>query len=342
MHFGPPEKFIDWSNTMINQEFDSKNNISMLAGTNMIDERFIIETIMEHSQDTFYFKDMNSRFLFISKVVASRLGIDDPDFVIGKTDFDLFKEPHAAKAYEDEQRIIKTGKPILGKVEMETWLDGTVTWVSTSKYPLLDSHGNIIGTWGVSRNITELKNAEEELERLNKELMEANRKLEVLSVTDSLSGLYNHRYFYDILHKEMARRSRIGEIDSVIVLMDIDNFKHLNDSLGHLAGDLSIKHVANLLKDSIRESDYVFRYGGDEFIVLFSGTGMEGAKEAADKLLKVVAKTPVSLGNSETWITVSGGAAALSEAKDANDLMSIADMRLYRSKKAGRNRIIYD
>ncbi len=171
---------------MNNQEFDNKDNISMLIDTNIINERFIIETIMEHSQDTFYFKDMDSRFLFISKVVASRLGIDNPDFVIGKTDFDLFKEPHATTAYQDEQCIIKTRKPILGKVEMETWLDGSVTWVSTSKYPLLDSQGNIIGTWGVSRNITELKNTEEELERVNRELMEANQKLEVLSVTDSL------------------------------------------------------------------------------------------------------------------------------------------------------------
>ncbi|MHB1391674.1 MAG: sensor domain-containing diguanylate cyclase [Clostridia bacterium] len=326
---------------MNNQEFDNKDNISMLTDTNIINKRFIIETIMEHSQDTFYFKDMDSKFLFISKVVASRLGIDDPDFVIGKTDFDLFKESHATKAYEDEQYIIKTGKPILGKVEMETWLDGSVTWVSTSKYPLLDSFGNIIGTWGVSRSITELKNAEEELERVNKELMEANRKLEVLSVTDSLSGLYNHRYFFDILHKGLARRGRMGTTDSVIVLMDIDNFKGLNDSLGHLAGDLSIRHVANLLKDNIRESDYAFRYGGDEFIVLFSDTDLEGARKAADKLLEIIAATPVPLENSKASVTLSGGAAAFSEAKDVNELMNIADMRLYRSKKAGRNRITY-
>ena len=326
---------------MNNQQFESKDKITMLTATNIINDRFILETIMEHSQDTFYFKDKDSRFLFISKVVASRLGIDNPDFVIGKTDFDLFKESHASKAYEDEQYIIKTGKPILGKVEMETWLDGYVTWVSTSKYPLLDSVGNIIGTWGVSRDITELKNAEEELERVNKELMEANQKLEVLSVTDSLSGLYNHRYFYDIVQKEMSRWNRTGITDSVVVLMDIDNFKGLNDSLGHLAGDFAIRHVASLLKDSIRESDYAFRYGGDEFIVLFSDTCMDGAKEAADKLLEVVAAALVPLESSKVRITLSGGAAALSEANDVNELMNIADMRLYKSKKSGRNRITY-
>jgi diguanylate cyclase (GGDEF)-like protein/PAS domain S-box-containing protein len=327
---------------MKNQEFENIDALPMRIGTNIINKRFIMETIMEYSQDTFYFKDIDSRFIFISKVVASRLGIDNPDSVIGKTDFDLFNESHAAEAYQDEQYIMKTGNPILGKVEMEIWLDGTMTWVSSSKYPLLDSMGNIIGTWGVSRNITELKNAEEELERVNKELMEANRKLEVLSVTDSLSGLYNHRYFFDILHKELAKWNRTGSTDSVIVLMDIDNFKGLNDSLGHLAGDFSIRHIADLLKNNIRESDYVFRYGGDEFIVLFNDTSMEGAEKAADKLLKLVAEAPIPLEDSTIRVTISGGAAAISEAKNVNELMNIADMRLYKSKRAGRNRITYD
>lgn len=319
---------------------EDKNSI--LVDTSIINEQFIIDTIMEYSQDTFYFKDKNSRFLFISKIVASRLGIEDPDYVIGKTDFDLFMEPHASKAYEDEQYIIKTGKPIIGQLEMETWLDGSITWVSTSKYPLLDSTGNIIGTWGVSRNITELKKTEEELERVNKELKEANQKLEVLSVTDFLSGLYNHRYFYDIIQKELARRNRAGASDSVIVIMDIDNFKGLNDSLGHLAGDFAIRHVANLLKANIRKVDYAFRYGGDEFIVLYIDTDIDGARKAAEKLLETIANTAVSLDGTKAGLTISGGAAALSEAKDVNELMNIADSRLYNSKKAGRNRITYE
>jgi diguanylate cyclase (GGDEF)-like protein/PAS domain S-box-containing protein len=320
---------------MNNKELKNKENSSIAADTSIINERFIIETIMEHSQDTFYFKDKNSRFLFISKNVASRLGIDDPDYVIGKTDFDLFKEPHSTEAYLDEQYIIKTRKPILGKVEMETWLDGSVTWISTSKYPLFDNLGNVIGTWGVSRDITELKKAEEELERVNKEL-------EVLSTTDSLSGLYNHRNFYDIIQKELDRRNRTDKGDSVIVLMDIDSFKGLNDSLGHLAGDYAIRHVANILKNNIRKVDYAFRYGGDEFIVLFIGTDMESARKASDKLLKIIAATPVPLESTEVKVTISGGAAALSEAIDANELMDIADKRLYKSKNEGRNRITYE
>jgi diguanylate cyclase (GGDEF)-like protein/PAS domain S-box-containing protein len=326
---------------MDHQELEKKDNSPMRVGTNIINEQFIIETIMEHSQDTFYFKDKDSRFLFASKVVASRQGIYDPNYLIGKTDFDLFKEPHAAEAYADEQYIIKTGEPILGKVEKEIWLDGSITWVSTSKYPLLDNSGNIIGTWGVSRNITELKSIEEELERVNRELMEANQKLEKLSITDSLSGLYNHRYFFDIVQQEFLRLDRTRMADSVILLVDIDNFKGLNDSLGHLAGDLAIRHVANLIKNNIRAADYAFRYGGDEFIVLLIDTGMEGAKKAADKLRDIVAGTPVALEGMQANVTISGGTAALSEAKDVTALMNIADLRLYESKKSGRNKITY-
>ncbi len=315
------------------------NSIPIFAG--IIDERFIFRTIMENSHDTFYFKDRDSRFLFISKTVALRLGISDPGSVIGKTDFDLFTDSHAKEAYRDEQQIISTGEPILGKVEMETWRDGSITWVSSSKYPLFDSHNNIIGTWGVSRDITELKRTEEELERVNQELRDLNQTLEILSTTDSLSGLYNHRSFYEIVQKEFARKSRFDVMDSVIVLMDIDNFKGLNDSLGHLTGDFAIRHVANLLKGNIRKVDYAFRYGGDEFIVFFIDTGKEGAQKAADKLLEIVASTPFPAGDTEVQLTVSGGAAALSEAKDANELLNIADKRLYSSKKAGRNRITY-
>jgi len=325
----------------MNQDTFNGTNINLPDGAGIFDETFIFRTIMEHTHDTFYFKDRASRFLYISRTVATRLGIADPEAVIGKTDFDLFKEPHASEAYMDEKYIMETRKPILGKVEMEIWQDGSVKWVSTSKYPLFDKMGNIIGTWGISRDITELKVVEEELERVNKELRELNQTLEVLSTTDSLSGLYNHRCFYEIIHKEFARKNRLTMMDSVIVLIDIDNFKGLNDSMGHLAGDFAIRHIANILKNSIRKVDYAFRYGGDEFIVLFIDTGMDGAKTASDKLLELVAATPFASEGTEIIITLSGGAAALSETKDANELMNIADKRLYNSKRTGRNRITF-
>lgn len=307
----------------------------------MIDEKLIIKTIMEHSHDTFYFKDKDSRFLFISRIVASRLGIEDPAYVIGKTDFDLFDRPHAISAFRDEQEIIRTGMPILGKIEKEIWQDGSIAWVSTSKYPLYDNSNNIIGTWGVSRDITELKMAEEELENANQELRELNQRLEILSTTDSLSGLHNHRCFYETVKKEFARRDRNDELNSVIVVIDIDNFKGLNDTYGHLIGDYAIRHVANLINANIRKVDYAFRYGGDEFIILFVDTDTDGAVRAAEKLLEIVKATPFITEEVEISLTISGGVATLSEARDANELVKIADKRLYISKNSGRDRITY-
>lgn len=324
---------------MNDQKIGREESASKLAKLGMIDEELIIKTIMEHSHDTFYFKDKDSRFLLISKTVASRLGIEDPAYVIGKTDFDLFDRPHATEAFRDEQEIIRTGKPILGKIEREIWQDGSIAWVSTSKYPLYDSNNTIIGTWGISRDITELKAAEEELEKANQELRELNQKLEILSTTDSLSGLHNHRCFYETVKKEFARRDRNDELNSVIAVIDIDNFKGLNDTHGHLIGDYAIRHVANLIDVNIRKVDYAFRYGGDEFIILFVDTDTDGAVRAAEKLLEVVKATPLIAEGVKINLTISGGVASLSEAKDANELVKIADKRLYISKNSGRNRI---
>lgn len=326
---------------MKNQKLDISDDCSALLDTGIIDDTLILDTIMKYSQDTFYFKDRNSRFLFISKTVASRLGITNPDYVIGKTDFDLFLEPHASEAFRDEQEIMRIGKPIIGKIEREIWLDGTERWVSTSKYPLKKEDGEIIGTWGVSRDITMLKQAEEELKRVNRKLIAANRKLERISVTDSLSGLYNHRYFHEVLSKEFGRKNRgqAMNYDSAVILMDIDNFKDINDSLGHLVGDLTIKKTAALIRNNIRAVDSAFRYGGDEFALLLTNTCKEGAAAAAEKLRSLIEQTPVTVKNLNINITISSGVGVLSEAKDMKELMSIVDMRLYESKKYGRNRI---
>jgi PAS domain S-box-containing protein len=115
---------------------------------------------MDNLPDAIYFKDRESRFVRINKGDIKVLGLSDPAQAVGKTDFDFFTADHARPAYDDEQEIIRTGQPVVGKEEKETWPDGRVTWVSTTKMPLRDAHGNIIGTFGVSRDITERKRME--------------------------------------------------------------------------------------------------------------------------------------------------------------------------------------
>ncbi|HYG81305.1 MAG TPA: PAS domain-containing protein, partial [Pyrinomonadaceae bacterium] len=131
-------------------------------------ESSLLQALMDNIPDAIYFKDTESRFTRVNRHAPYR-GDKDPADVIGKTDFDFFVEEHARAAYEDEQRIMRTGEPIVDKVELETYPDGSVTWLSTTKVPIFDEGGRVTGLVGISRDITERKRAEEERLRLARE-----------------------------------------------------------------------------------------------------------------------------------------------------------------------------
>jgi PAS domain S-box-containing protein len=133
------------------------------AETALRREHNMMETFMRSVPDTVYFKDTESRFITCSASKARKHGLPGPAALAGKTDFDLFKGEHAQAAFEDEQRILRTGQPIVGLPEKEVFPDGRVRWTLTSKMPLYDESGRIVGTFGLGKDMTELKNAEEEL-----------------------------------------------------------------------------------------------------------------------------------------------------------------------------------
>ena len=124
------------------------------------EERHLLHTLMDNLPDFIYFKDRESHFTRINKALAKGLGLSDPAQGVGKTDFDFFAAEHAKEFYNDEEKIIRTGQPMVGKEEKLAWPDGQVAWDSTTKMPLRDANGNIIGTFGVSRDITKRKLAE--------------------------------------------------------------------------------------------------------------------------------------------------------------------------------------
>jgi sigma-B regulation protein RsbU (phosphoserine phosphatase) len=126
---------------------------------NLHDTRFLLKNLMGNIPDKIYFKDLESRFIMVNKAFCEWVGFDQ-DKVVGKTDFDLFAHEHAQQSYDDEQRIIATGEPLINVEERETWPDGRITWVSTTKMPLKSSASEIIGTFGVSRDITDQKELE--------------------------------------------------------------------------------------------------------------------------------------------------------------------------------------
>jgi PAS domain S-box-containing protein len=125
-------------------------------------EQYLMLMLMENLPDHVYFKDVNSRFITFSRSMARKAG-RTPSELKGKTDFDVFSEEHARQALEDEQRIMRTGQPLVDIEEKETWPDGKVTWALTTKLPLRDAAGKIVGTFGVSRDITERKQSEERI-----------------------------------------------------------------------------------------------------------------------------------------------------------------------------------
>ncbi|MFC1467949.1 SpoIIE family protein phosphatase [Verrucomicrobiota bacterium] len=151
---------------------------------------FLLKRLMEKTTDSIYFKDLKSRFVMVNNTLANAWGYSSPDELVGKSDFDSFKEEDARHMYEDEQAIITTGEPIENIEEETTWKDGHVAWASTSKMPLIDDDGNILGTFGITRNITDHKLTElkaaryaEEVRRIKEEMEEDLRMAAELQKT---------------------------------------------------------------------------------------------------------------------------------------------------------------
>ena len=149
-------------------------------------EQNLVNSLLSNTPDHIYFKDLESRFIRMSKAQADRFNLPNPADAIGKTDFDFFTSEHAERAYNDEQNIIKTGIPIINKEEKETWADGSETWVSTTKQLLLDREGNTIGTFGISRDITERKLTEKQITLLAHSIRSIS---ECISITDNMDNI---------------------------------------------------------------------------------------------------------------------------------------------------------
>ncbi|OHB76064.1 MAG: hypothetical protein A2W31_16835 [Planctomycetes bacterium RBG_16_64_10] len=135
-------------------------------------ERYLLHALMDNLPHRIFFKDRASRFLRINKALANWFGLENAEDALGKTDFDYFLEEHARQVFDDEQTVMRTGTPLLDREEKETWRDGTVTWATTTRLPLYDEAGQIVGTFGISRDISEQKRAAEAL-RAAKEAAEA-------------------------------------------------------------------------------------------------------------------------------------------------------------------------
>lgn len=189
------------------------------------------------------------------------------------------------------------------------------------------------------RSRSEIDQQHRQLREQNDQLQQANEVLEQLSITDGLTKLHNHRYFQDTLTREIKRSSRTGE-PLAMLLIDIDDFKTLNDGLGHAAGDAVLERIARILNESVRESDVLARYGGEEFVVLATGTELDHAIYVAEKVRTAVAESSFGIDSAGApmRITVSVGVAAFEG--DRRSFFDSADRALYRAKAAGKNCVV--
>jgi diguanylate cyclase (GGDEF)-like protein/PAS domain S-box-containing protein len=272
-----------------------------------------------------YFKDLQSRFLLVSAgcdaTVPSGHALDE---LIGKTDFDFYSQEHAAAAFEDEQQIIRDGKPIVGKLERETFHDRADAWASTSKMPLRNKHGKIIGTFGITRDVTAQIKAENAL------------AYQVLH--DPVTGLVNRFALMDRLAQALVAMERLpGRL--AVLFADLDHFKEVNDSFGHDAGDQVLAEVGRRLLRFSRHADTVARLGGDEFVVLCASLrDDDDVPLIADRIVEGVRTSYVEDGH-ELSVTCSVGIAITSDPHaEPEQLIRDADEAMYEAKASGRDR----
>lgn len=164
-------------------------------------------------------------------------------------------------------------------------------------------------------------------------------KLENLSIHDSLTGIYNRRYF-NIRLEEEAKRAKKFAFEIALVMADIDHFKRINDTYGHLVGDVVLKQVAQIIRECIREIDFVARYGGEEFIIILQETVKEGALFVAERIRRTIAQQVIKAFDEAIQVTVSFGIVLFPQHTSYPELLvDIADKAMYKAKENGRNRV---
>jgi two-component system cell cycle response regulator len=177
--------------------------------------------------------------------------------------------------------------------------------------------------------------------QLFENVQQANERLERLAITDGLTGLYNRRHFREYFDAEIERALRY-EIPMAVMLFDVDNFKYLNDTYGHLVGDNVLREIADRSIGSVRKTDFLARYGGEEFVIVMPQTDAHGAEKQAARLLTTISGRPFRLLPEDYRVTVSVGLTVLEPGQrgTAESLLKAADGALYQAKRAGKNRFV--
>jgi len=333
----------------LSAEMDSR--AAAEAALRASEERY--RRLAEQSKDVIWTVDLETlRFTYISQAIESARGYK-PEEVIGQPMADSLSAESFARVMalldEHRQRLLAgDATAISGMAEIEqVHKDGSLVPAEVMASFLLDDSGTPVALLGIARNNAERRAAEAQLraanERLQQQLDEIGQLQEALreqAIRDSLTGCFNRRYLDETLERELWRARREG-YPLAVVILDLDHFKQINDTYGHLAGDEVLRVLAERLRTDIRHEDVLCRYGGEEFVILMPRMPLSIAAERAERWRASIAAIRVRFGSFELRFTSSAGVAAYPDhARMPDDLMHCADLALYQAKENGRNRVV--
>jgi len=295
-------------------------------------ELAMLRAVIASLPDLIYAKDRRSRFLLANQGTADVMGAASGAELVGKSDFDYFAPDTAAGFYQDEQKIIETGQPLVSQDEHFRDANGRPLWILTTKVPFRDERGKTVGIIGIGRNITALKETEAELKR-------ARENLHYKATHDSLTSLLNRESILDMLEREMARGARENN-SAAVLLADLDHFKDVNDRFGHPIGDEVLRETGRRFQRAVRSYDLVGRYGGEEFLILLGGCPGQEALGRAEQLRRTMEAEPVMTPCGPVQLTISIGVLPAREwgYPSAEEVLREVDIALYAAKAGGRNR----
>ena len=295
-----------------------------------------------------FWKDNELNFGGCNQAFCEDAGIDSPSEIVGLTDFDMPWTHAEAEFYRScDRTIMDRNESEIGIIETQTSADGELSWVETSKVPLHNESGEVVGILGIYHDVTEIKRAEQELQQSHEQLeqshdelemrvLERTRELQYIAQHDCLTNLFNREQFLRRLNVELES----SESQFALLFIDLDRFKSINDNFGHGAGDQLLIQVSEILEDSVRPNDVVGRFGGDEFVVLLrSVRNIQEVMTVSDRIQSALRSSIVIEQNSMV-VTASIGIVVDQSTRyeSAADVLRDADIAMYQAKGSGKAR----
>jgi len=290
-----------------------------------------LNTIFESIRDPFMILDRDYKIIRANQAYSDLKGIMLDDLIKG-TCFEVTRKRDSVCEDCVVAKTFKSGDAHAKEKTIVT-VKGSHEWIEIYTYPILNQEGVVTHVIEYVRNITDRKRTEQANQRFIK-------KLETLSSVDSLTGLQNRRMIVERIRREIVRVKRY-KIELSLIFCDLDYFKEINDTHGHKAGDEVLMTVADILRKSVRTSDVVGRYGGDEFLIVLPQTSLKGAQEMAERMRISVQDTRFEMPDGKSaGITMSIGVAFYEGTEtDVEALISRIDTALYVSKRSGKNQV---